>query len=104
MNRTLNRFPENERFSIIDEEQIETESLDVAVNAQGFSQIDFIKLDVEGHENFVIAHGQETLGKGIGIEAEVIFAPLFEGGAEFCDQHKSFKAMGYELFDLQRYY
>ncbi len=100
----VNRFPLKERFDIIGEEETPTESLDDTVSGSGFDIIDFIKLDVEGHENAVISQGQETFGKAIGIEAELVFAPLFVGGAKFCDQHNSFTALGYELYDLQRYY
>ena len=100
----VNRFPEKERFEIIGEEEMPTEPLDENVAKQDFGPIDFIKIDVEGHENSVIASGKNTLSQAIGIEAEMLFAPLFIGGATFCDQHKSYTEMGYELYDLQRYY
>lgn len=100
----VNRFPGKERFEIIGEEEVRMQTLDSMCEEIGVSTIDFIKIDVEGHENEVIAGGGAWFRNAIGIEAEMIFAPLFEGGAQFCDQHKAYTGMGFDLFDLQRYY
>lgn len=97
-------FPNKERFEIIRKDEIETHTLDGICASQGIPAADFIKIDVEGHEHAVIAGGQKCFSDAIGIEAEMVFAPIYKGGAHFCDQHKSYTEMGFELYDLQRYY
>ena len=100
----VNRFPNQERFEIIGEEDVETRTLDSLCSEIGLTAVDFIKIDVEGHESAVIAGGDACFRNALGIEAEMVFAPLYIGGTGFCDQHASYTAMGFELFDLQRYH
>ncbi len=44
-------------------EKVECVTLDSFINQKKISSVDFIKIDVEGHENFVIAGALETLKK-----------------------------------------
>lgn len=100
----VNRFPNQERFEIVGEEEVKTRTLDGLCSEIGQTAVDFIKIDVEGHESAVITGGETCFRNAIGIEAEMVFAPLYIGGTGFCDQHASYSEMGFELFGLQRYH
>jgi FkbM family methyltransferase len=77
-------------------------TLDGFCQAEGLSRIDLLKMDIQGGEAMalrgagrLLAHQAVRL-----IYLEVLFAPLYEGQANFCDVHAILTGHGYRLFGL----
>lgn len=50
-------------------------------------EVDFIKIDTQGWEQIIIAHGRDTLQRCVMMQLEVSFVPLYEGQPSFADIH-----------------
>lgn len=62
-------------------EQVRIERLDdVAAPHLSSSRRPFLKLDTQGFEKQVLAGGPETLARCLGLQLELSFVPLYEGG------------------------
>lgn len=66
---------------IVGQETIRVERLDDAA-AQVIETDDtvFLKIDTQGFERHVLAGGPETLARSVGLQLELSFVPLYEGG------------------------
>ena len=63
--------------------------------------IHFLKLDTEGSELEVLKGSVRKLKESIlGIRAEVLFVPLYKGGATFCNIQSFLHEQGFELINL----
>lgn len=101
----LDNFPESERFDILDEIQIETDTLDNQLESNNINDIDFIKLDTEGSEYFIIEGSQNIIQNSVfGMEIEAGFAQIRHGQPLFSDIDKVMKKLGFHLFDTMPYY
>lgn len=101
----LDQFPESERFDIVGSVSIKTDSLDGQLREAGISEGDFIKVDTEGSELFILQGAYETIKNNIfGMEVEVEFAPMHEGQPQFSDVDSFIRGQGFYLFDLKDYY
>lgn len=66
---------------IIGQETIRVERLDDAVKEiVGADDTVFLKIDTQGFERHVLAGGPETLDRSVGLQLELSFVPLYEGG------------------------
>lgn len=59
-------------------EEVQTITIDEYVKEKGITRLDFVKLDVDGHESFILEGAKDTLSK---------FSPLIL--LEFCEEHQS---------------
>jgi FkbM family methyltransferase len=100
----LKRFPDASRYEIVRSSPIQTETLDRELKRNGVSSVDFIKLDIQGHELATLKGAKRTLDSVIGLEIEVLFAPLYEEQPVFRDIDAFVSRKGFELFDLKRSY
>ena len=68
----LQRFPDFERFNIIDQIKLETNTLDGICNKNSIEGADFIKIDMQGSELSIKDGGKEIISEQIfGLEIEV---------------------------------
>lgn len=77
----LSRFPDLERFELVEEFPLHTKSLDDLLK----DDIDFMKLDVQGCELRVLMGAERALTKCFGVEVEVEFSQLYRGQPLFGD-------------------
>lgn len=104
-NRTLlNKFPESERFDILETKMLESDSLDSQLEKEGIADIDFIKLDTQGSELFILQGATKTLRDVFGLEIEVEFSEIYENQPLFSDIDMYVRRIGFQLLDLKPYY
>lgn len=85
--------------------EIKTDTLENQLKENQIDDIDFMKIDTQGSELFIL-HGatsflMETL---FGLEIEVEFAQIYENQPVFSEIDSFIKRFGFQLFDLQPYY
>jgi len=100
----LNKFPDAERFEVLKTIKIKTDTLDNQLNKNNIVEIDFIKIDTQGNEYSILNGSVNSLRNVVGLEVEVLFAPLYKGQPFFSDIDKYIRSNGFELFDIKRYY
>ncbi len=100
----LEQFPDSDRFIIDDRVQIQTKTLDSFYDSGQISDLDFIKLDVQGAELDVINGGKHLLRDNVfGMNVEVEFQPLYKDQPLFSDVDQFIRNdIGLELQDIQK--
>lgn len=102
---TLERFPDQTRWDVVDVEEVRGESLDRALAANGVAGVDFLKLDAEGAELEILSGAAETLARNVvGVEVEVRFAAVHHDQPYFADVDVFLRRADFELIDLRRVY
>jgi len=97
----LDQFPESDRFEIVEEVEIPVDTLDSQLKVNGIGELDFIKIDTQGSELFILEGAEKTLQKNVfGIEVEVEFIDIYEGQPLFGDVDNFLRKRGFELFDI----
>jgi len=93
-------YPESSQN--IGQVEIEVQTLDAFCDKEGITEIDILKLDVEGAELKVLNGASKRLrDKRIGlIYIEVMFVPHYEGGCLFHEVSGFLNHQGYTLFNL----
>ncbi|MBF0347564.1 MAG: FkbM family methyltransferase [Magnetococcales bacterium] len=98
----LESFPDKERFDIVAQERVKTDTLDHLYDQKLIKDADFIKLDVQGAELDILKGGTRLSCENIlGIELEVEFQPLYKGQPLFSDVDPVIRDMGFDLQDIQ---
>jgi FkbM family methyltransferase len=100
----LERFPDVERFKVIDTIQIMTDTLDHQLQINDINDIDFIKIDAEGYELPILRGSINSLENVIGLQVEVEFVPLRENQPLFNEIDCFVRERGFELFDIKRFF
>jgi FkbM family methyltransferase len=101
----IDRFPNPERFDVIDSVGIEATTLDAALTTIPVARPDFLKLDVQGAELAVIRGASSVLAAGVfGIELEVAFARIYRGQPLFGEIDGFLRQEDFALIDLRRVY
>jgi FkbM family methyltransferase len=59
------------------------------------SALDFLKMDVQGAEREVLAHGQAKLADTVVIQTEVSFVPLYKDQPSFGEMDLALRALGF---------
>lgn len=59
--------------------------------------IDILKIDVQGSERDIIAHGREKLKSALAVQTEVRFFPIYEGEPDWGELHLELVAQGFRL-------
>lgn len=95
-------FPESARYHVVDTTKISVTTLDEVLAGSDVLDVDFIKLDTQGTELYILQGAAETLSRSVfGVEVEVEFAELYEGQPLFSDVDKFLRGFGFMLFDLK---
>jgi len=96
----LDRFPESERFDIVETRRMSFDTLDNQLKQHHVSDVDFIKVDTQGSELAVLEGSRNILGGSVfGLEVEVEFAPLYQRQPLFSDLDSFLRQFGFQLFD-----
>jgi FkbM family methyltransferase len=92
----LSRFPSSSRFEIVDSLKLRTSTLDESIN----TEIDFIKLDIQGGELNALKGAEKLLGNVLGIETEVEFKDLYKSQPLFGDVDNFLSMNNFEFIDF----
>jgi FkbM family methyltransferase len=87
-------------FEVVNVQRVRTTTLAAWAEGQGVSDIDFIKLDVQGAELDVLRGAGSLLRQAVGMEVEVEFVPLYEGQPLFADIDGFARDQGFSFFDF----
>jgi FkbM family methyltransferase len=83
-------FKNNAR--VVGETRIRTQRLDDIAEV---NDIDFLKMDIQGGELAVLAHGREKLKNAVVIQTELQFVDLYEGQPSFGQVDQELRAQGF---------
>jgi len=92
----LSRFPDVERFDIV--EKIPTDC--VCLDSVDVPNIDFLKLDIQGGELDVLKGAAKTLKSALGVELEVEFIDLYKEQPLFGDVCMKLSQHEFEFIDF----
>lgn len=102
----LERFPNAARYDVVTTVPVPVRSLDRLVadpEVRMPRHIDFMKIDTQGSELDILKGAQQTLQcRGVAIEVEVEFAPLYRKQPLFRDIDAWMHSHGFSLFKLRR--
>lgn len=106
--RMLNRLKQYDRdgklggigqdFAVEETVHPDTTTLDAFWADVKPSDLDFIKLDVQGAELDILEGGAAALGRTSGLLVEVEFVPLYEGQPLFADVDRFLRRQGFHFF------
>ena len=98
----LRVFPEAARFETIGQRQVDTDTIDNVLRANGIDDLDFIKADTQGSELLVLRGAARALAATVvGVEVEVVFTAMYVGQPLFADVDAYMREQGFMLFDLR---
>jgi FkbM family methyltransferase len=101
----LDAFPQADRFDIVDRRTVDADALDNQLEARGITDVDFLKVDTQGSELFVLQGAARSLSSCIsGVEVEVEFSQIYRGQPLFADVDAYLREKGFILFDLRPCY
>jgi FkbM family methyltransferase len=101
----LDTFPDASRFDTIDVQRVEADSLDAIVRRETIEDVDFMKVDTQGSELFILRGASSTLrSQMVGVEVEAEFAPVYQDQPLFADVDAYMRGAGFVLFDLRPCY
>lgn len=100
----LDDFPDSERFDVLKTLRIEASTLDVQLDKNNINDIDFIKIDTQGHELAILEGAVQTLEDVIGIELEIEFLEMYEGQPLFNEVNGFLHGENFKLMDLRGHF
>jgi FkbM family methyltransferase len=101
----LDAFPDAQRFDVVEQQPVEADTLDNQLRGRGITDVDFIKVDTQGSELFVLQGARHLLATAVsGVEVEVEFTPIYRGQPLFADVDRFLRDLGFALFDLRPCY
>lgn len=98
----LSRFPDSDRFRIVDSEELITQRLDDL--ELGFGPIDFMRLDTQGTEYEILTGSTNSLASCVAVQVEVEFVEIYLGQKLFGDIHCLLAGIGFEFWDFSTIY
>lgn len=98
----LDRFPDADRFRTTKKVPIALSTLDRELERLDVRRCDFLKLDVQGYENEVLAGATKAVSECVAVEAEVSFNQIYQGQPLFHEIDAGMRARGFQLIDLDR--
>lgn len=96
----LRFYHQAERFDIIDNVELDVDTLDNALKGV-VDRVDFIKIDAEASELFILKGASNTLKNVLGMEIEVSFFPIRKDQPLFEDVQAYVRQAGFELIDIR---
>ena len=84
--------------------QVETRTLDEALEGEGLPAVDFLKLDTQGSELEILMAAPRTVSSALGMEIEAEFIAQYRGQPLWAEVHAFMSGQGFELMDLRRQY
>ena len=103
--KLLESFPDSGRFDVIGSTNIKVTTLDNALRESRIGDVDFIKIDTQGSELFILQGATEILSQSVfGMEVEVEFVDIYREQPFFADVDKFLRGLGLVLFDLNPFY
>ena len=94
----LQLFPEFSSWgAIMGTQAVATQRLD---DIAEITEIDFLKIDVQGAEMTVFEGGRTKLAKAVAIHTEVSFIPLYKNQPTFAEVDVELRGMGFVLHNL----
>ncbi|HEX3655066.1 MAG TPA: FkbM family methyltransferase [Pirellulales bacterium] len=78
-----------------------TRRLDSISEQARLTNIDLLKIDVQGAEHLVLDGAHDTLARTRLVWVEVSFRPLYAGSTTFAPLYERFDALGFSLIDLE---
>jgi len=101
----LKQFSIADYFEIVSQTTIKVDTLDNLYQHKSFPAPDFIQLDTQGSELFILQGARQLLTSHIfGIEVEVEFAHMYVNQPLFYDLDQYLKPFDFHLFDLRPQY
>ena len=100
----LKDYTNYEDFQIVNTELIEADTLSNQLKLYNFVDVDFIKLDTQGSELFILQGAEKFLDKVVAIEIEAEFKPIYKNQPLFCDVDNFLRKNYFDIFDLRRIY
>ncbi len=91
-------------FEIVKSVSLPCDTLDHQLKEKEITDVDFVKVDVEGHELPILRGAVQTLKQAIGLEIEVGFMRVRHDQPLFEEVHREVSQAGFELFDLEKSY
>ncbi len=86
-----------EETNLLNKNLIQTDTID---NLFSDIKIDFLKLDVEGYEKYILEGASIQLDNILAIRSEVIFIEFHKKGTTFSELHSFLTKKGFELLNL----
>jgi len=101
----LRKFPEQGRFAVLNTKKIKVDLLDNQLKENSVTDVDFIKIDTQGSEFFILQGATDILRKSVfGLEIEVEFIKVYDNQPLFADIDDFLRQLGFQLFDLRNAY
>lgn len=101
----LGKFPDPDRFKVLNTKQLKVDLLDNQLKKCAITDVDFIKIDTQGSELFILQGATDILRNSVfGLEIEVEFIELYEKQPLFADIDSFMRQLGFQLFDLRKAY
>lgn len=98
----VQRFVRSDRFEVIGSVRVPTLTLDAAAAAHAFTDACFLKLDTQGTELDILRSGPDVMRTVVGVSVEMAFRPFYRGQPVFGEVDAFLRALGFELFQLER--
>ena len=98
------KFSEDYNYTVVKKIRIGTDTLDNQLSLHKLVDVDFIKLDTQGSELFILQGAKETLKDVFGLEIEISFNATYKNSPYFADVDRFVRELGFRLFDLKPFY
>lgn len=96
----IKNFQNPDRFEVVEEIDINVDTLDNQLSLLNCNDVDFIKIDTQGSELKIIKGAKNILDSVFGLMIEVEFNPIYKGQPLFSDVESYLNNCGFQLFDL----
>jgi len=92
-----------EQIEVVEQQTVETVSLNNFLPGAGVTNFDFLELDTQGTELDILKGADHFLATSVvGLKIEVEFSPMYEGQPLFGAVDEYLRTFGFMLFDLSR--
>ncbi len=88
---------------LVSTKPVEISTFDDWIMTKGISEVDFIKLDIQGAELDVLRGAEKTLQSVRMLEVEVQFNPIYKGSALFGEVDLFLRQHGFSLWRIQNF-
>jgi len=92
-----------EQIEVVEQQTVETVSLNNFLPGVGVTNFDFLELDTQGTELEILKGADHFLATSVvGLKTEVEFSPIYESQPLFAAVDEYLRGFGFMLFDLSR--